>query len=184
MSTASNLGKWAPWWRDAEPSPLGPEDSYVLGAAWLRGLRTSDWGCGTGWSRRYFPDDLWTGVDGTGGARQKVIIADLATYREPSEGIFMRHVLKHNEDWRTVLANALQSFQKRMFLAIFTAPVPTTRVFNRVAELGGVVEIEFNFDDIDDVIAAHPDVEYAKALLPPRGPFLAESVWFLSKEPR
>jgi len=47
-------------------------------------------------------------------------IADLRTYRSKAEGILIRHVLEHNYDWEAILAGAVESFQKKLCLILFT----------------------------------------------------------------
>lgn len=108
-------GKWD--FTGLGPAPYGDETTYKLGADFLRGLKVEDWGCGLGWFGRLH-DDECVGVDGSP-SQFCTTVADLCTYRSTPEGIFMRHVLEHNVNWRAILANALESFQKRFCLVLF-----------------------------------------------------------------
>jgi hypothetical protein len=117
----SNLGKWDVMYASADkPAPYGDVTTYILGAAWLKGLDVEDWGCGLTWMAQYV-DKGYVGIDGShakGGFSVK--IEDLAMYKSKTPGLFMRHVLEHNYDWKQILNNAIASFEKRMVLVIFT----------------------------------------------------------------
>jgi hypothetical protein len=113
--------------------PYALTETYRLGDDWLATCESiEDWGCGRGWFGKYFRTQpgvyrgLDVGVDSVAGVNPFADeIVDLRTYRSKVPGIFMRHVLEHNYDWRQVLANAVASFTERMFLVIFT-PWSTT----------------------------------------------------------
>lgn len=103
-----------PW--KHKPS-YGVEDSYPIGMKWLQPCQlVEDWGCALCHAKTYRDGD-YRGIDGTAGKAD--IVADLSSYRSVVDGVFMRHVLEHNLDWRTILDNALASFQKRMTLITF-----------------------------------------------------------------
>jgi hypothetical protein len=117
-----NAGKWAPWYNKKRLTQerYGDDDiAYQLGADWLRDLHVEDWGCGRGWFRKFIPEHLYTGIDGTASPFADIVV-DLTEYRSTTEGIFLRGVLEHNDEWRTILDNALASATKRIFIAIFT----------------------------------------------------------------
>lgn len=95
----------------------GQELSYVAGMKWLaRCSMVEDWGCALAYAKNYCTT-AYRGVDGTSGAAE--IIADLSSYKSDVEGIFMRHILEHNHDWRTILRNAIDSFSERMTLVLY-----------------------------------------------------------------
>lgn len=95
----------------------GVEDSYPIGMKWLDDCKVvEDWGCALCHAKTYRKGD-YVGIDGTPGKAD--VIADLSTYKSNVEGVFMRHILEHNPDWRAILANALGSFTKRMTLITF-----------------------------------------------------------------
>lgn len=145
----SKLGQWAVWNATDEPVPYGLSPTYEFGAAWLADCATvEDWGCGRGWLSTLVGPDRYRGVDGSP-SRFASVVADLTEYRSTVPGIFMRHVLEHNDDWRTILDNAAASAQERLFIALFT---PTMRTTRRIAfaENPGVPDISFRLRDLID----------------------------------
>lgn len=133
--------------------PYGEIDTYVAGAQWLAGCsQVEDWGCGRGYFKvawedhvagpgRYIGIDV--GVDSVPTHNPFAdVTADLTTYRSETPGLFMRHVLEHNYEWRDILGNAVASFTDRMFLAIFT-PWSTTPGVEEVLTTHGPPEYPF-----------------------------------------
>jgi len=95
----------------------GQEASYRIGMKWLASCDlVEDWGCALAYAKN-FRTGAYRGIDGTAGAAD--VIADLSTYRSKVEGIHMRGILEHNYDWRIILANAIDSFTKRMSLMLY-----------------------------------------------------------------
>lgn len=128
-------------WKHA--ARYGVEDSYKIGMDWLNPCReVEDWGCGPAYARK-FRKGSYIGVDGTPGYCDKV--SDLREYRSDVDGIFMRHVLEHNHDWRKILDNALESFRERMSLIFFSPWAEETHVAN---EHEGIIVLEFRKEDI------------------------------------
>lgn len=108
-----------------EPSAafFGDTCTYELGAKFLSDCSTvEDWGVGTGGFKRFRPDAK--GIDGSNTPHAEVV-TDLRFYKSKPEGIFMRHVLEHNWDWRTILNNALSSATHKIALVLFI-PLETT----------------------------------------------------------
>lgn len=118
----SSAGLWD--LRRGEPRPYGSEETYKLGAFFLRDVAVEDRGCGWAWFKNYHKKVI--GVDASG--KQADIKADLRVYRNKVDGIFMRHVLEHNYNWATLLVNAIEDFQKKFFLALFTPHSKDSRV--------------------------------------------------------
>lgn len=121
----TNLGLWEPTYRSRPAFPYGTDKTYLIGAKYLSCCQTvEDWGCGTQWFRRVMnqvdPTVRVLGLDGSAGFCDRVV--DLHQYipQPRPEGIFLRHVLEHNREWRTILEHALTSFEKRMVLVLFT----------------------------------------------------------------
>lgn len=112
-----------------EQFPYGDTTTYEIGMDLLKDCSTiCDWGCGTAYAQRYIkPGQTYTGVDFTP-SKFNHITADLRWLQHKSEGIFMRHVLEHNFEWKEILKNALASFTKRFVLIMFTILVPKTQV--------------------------------------------------------
>lgn len=146
---------------DGHPFAYGSEVSYRIGALLLRDCSTiDDWGCGAQWFREEMRGINQTcqviGIDGSAGSCD--VIADLATYSptEQPDGLFMRHVLEHNRNWRGILKNALQSFRRRMVLVLFTPfSTETHSLYEYTFPQGGSVpNISFRREDLEAVIHA------------------------------
>lgn len=128
---------------DVTPRAYGDDTTYRLGMDWLESCATvEDWGCGAGYARQ-FRRGAYTGIDGSP-SRFADKVADLREYRSSPDGIFMRHVLEHNDDWQPILAGAVASFRKRMALIIFTPFAATTKVIS----FGFVPDISFRREDL------------------------------------
>ena len=121
--SGSNVGRWDHVYRDRPPGVTfgySRSEAFQIGARWLaRCPLVADWGCGGGMLRDYIPADRYRGVDGSATWAADVH-TDLAEYREPSAGVFMRNVLEHDWRWDDILGNALAAFEWRMVLVIFT----------------------------------------------------------------
>jgi hypothetical protein len=143
---ATNLGKWERWYVDAESHPYGSEETYKLGAEFLKGCAVvEDWGCGLGWMRQ-FVRGCYVGIDGSLSPYADKIV-DLATYRSQTPGLFMRHVLEHDYRWKRILGNAIASFTERMVLVLFTPLQDQTRQL-AFADDPGVPDIGFALADL------------------------------------
>ncbi|RPJ27643.1 MAG: hypothetical protein EHM35_14110, partial [Planctomycetaceae bacterium] len=111
-------GHWTEAHLGKPPAPYGDTVTYELAAEWLKDCElVEDWGCGLGWSGRYFHH--WRGVDGSQSPTVDEVV-DLTKYRSWVPGLLLRHVLEHNVEWPAILDNALASFSKRMALILFT----------------------------------------------------------------
>jgi len=107
--------------RFSEPAAYGGTITYERGLGWLAETcdTIEDWGAGTAFGRRYVPEGHYLAIDGSPSPFADRVI-DLTGYLSSPDGIFMRHVLEHNQDWRVILGNACASFRKRFALVIFT----------------------------------------------------------------
>jgi hypothetical protein len=124
----------------------GAPDTYRLAAEWLKDCPTvSDWGGATGHFRTYLPPTVaYTLVDGTLQTSDQVL-ANLATYTEPSDGILLRHVLDNTHDWVPILRNALRAFRHRLVIVTF---VPDGPVMTRIDHRNGWPYWQFNPADL------------------------------------
>lgn len=117
----------APWKPLLQRPQYATDDTYRLAAEWLKGCATvADWGGGSGYFRDFLPATVgYRNVDGTAQTSEQVL-ADLVHYREPSDGILLRHVIEINVDWRTILRNALEACRHRLVVVTFTPPAEET----------------------------------------------------------
>lgn len=124
----SNVGLWK-WYKGmTEPMAYGDDTTYKLGADFLYDCKTiEDWGCGTAYFSNFMHGkQYYKGIDGSHSDFVSEI-HDLTTYLSPEkpDGIFMRHILEHNYNWKPILQNALASFGKKFVLVFFT-PLTTS----------------------------------------------------------
>jgi SAM-dependent methyltransferase len=132
-------------YRDRPSFPYDDETSYRLGMEFLDGHGDiEDWGCGTAYAKRFVIRSEYTGVDGSE-SEYAAVKADLQVYRSDADCVFMRHVLEHNWGWRTILANALASFRKRMVLILFT-PLGESEL--RLDAEGAVPDLQLSRDEL------------------------------------
>jgi hypothetical protein len=110
--------KWNTWYKDLTIDNIGSfrygnTETYNLGYNFLKDCNIiEDWGCGVGgFKKNFINNDLnkYIGIDGS-----KTPFADIKTdltqYISNTDGIFMRHILEHNYEWKKILENAfLQS---------------------------------------------------------------------------
>jgi hypothetical protein len=173
-------GRWAPWYDhdDVTQAPYGDETTYRLGADWLGDRPVEDWGCGRGWARRHLRGP-YTGVDGTP-SRWADVVADLTVYRSVTPALFMRHVLEHNDDWRTILANAIGSFTDRMFLAVFSPPGHTAKIHTDDLGAGEIPVWSIAHDDLAAVLDGH-HVDWTHEEVVSATFYGREQVWRLSR---
>jgi hypothetical protein len=178
----TNIGKWAAWYQGLEaPWPYGDPTSYEIGAAWLAGCAMiEDWGCGAGWLRTLLPPDRYRGLDGTASPGCDAVV-DLVTYRSTVPGVFLRHVLEHNEAWARILDNAVASFTDRMVLILFTPERTVTEVIAYHPEVG-VPDIAFRLLDLTDRFP--PDVTYAVHRIPSATQYGEETILLLERPSR
>lgn len=141
--TATLVGRWQ--YANAAPFPYGDDVTYRKGLAFLDGHGTiEDWGAGTGYARRFAVRSPYRAVDGSPSLGVDRVV-DLRTYRSDADCIFMRHVLEHNPDWRTILDNALQSFRRRMVLVVFT---PFALETQEIATWQGIPDLAFRKEEL------------------------------------
>jgi hypothetical protein len=177
----TNIGKWAAWYQDLEaPWGYGDPTSYEIGAAWLAGCTLiEDWGCGAGWLRTMLPPDRYWGLDGTDSPGCDAVV-DLVTYRSTVPGVFIRHVLEHNEAWARILDNAVASFTDRKVLILFTPERAVTEAIAFHPEVG-VPDIAFRLADLTNRFP--PDVTYTVHRIPSATQYGGETILLLDRPP-
>ena len=119
--------KWNKWYENITIDDVcfryGNTETYDLGYTFLKECKTiEDWGCGIGGFKTRFEKENVNNYIGVDGSKTPFadIKADLTTYISNVDGIFMRHILEHNYDWKTILENACKSFTHKMCLVLFT----------------------------------------------------------------
>jgi len=137
----------------------GVEGSYYRGMEWLKNCdMVEDWGCALCHARKYRDTHAkkgYRGIDGTAGKAD--VIADLSTYRSLTDGLFMRHVLEHNLDWRIILNNALSSFTKRMSLIMFLQLSECDEAPEQ--DPSGPITLQISGPDLREMIAPYVQME-------------------------
>lgn len=152
----------------------GSEDSYRIGMEWLdKCSLVEDWGCGPAYSRKY-RKGIYKGIDGTEGYCD--LVSELTEYKSKTPGLFMRHVLEHNREWKKILENALDSFTERMSLIFFTPWADKTHV---VHEWQSIPFISFNRQEIVDLIGPYLKKEIVVPF-PKKG--MSDTVFCLEKQ--
>jgi hypothetical protein len=148
----SNLGKWDEWYRSSDAAePFGDTESYRIGADYLDDCEmVEDWGCGKGWFFNFRTRNC-LGIDGSRSTFAGRVV-NLEEYTSSVDGIFMRHVLEHNYQWKKILRNAIQSFDKKMVLAIFTPWSDGETKEIRFVDRVGVPDISFSKHDVVEML--------------------------------
>lgn len=174
----SNIGRWATRYdqNDAQ-EPYGDTVTYLMAAEHLQGLAIEDWGCGVGWFRR-FHDGPYIGVDGTK-TQWSDVVDDLVTRVSETPGLMMRHVLEHNEEWPSVLSNAVLSAQERLVIVTFI-PSGSGEVLSRYPAMGDVPNIAIPHSAIDDALN-EAGWTFEKSTFATETQFGTESIWLAIK---
>jgi hypothetical protein len=140
------------------------QESYKKAAEFL-GDSVEDWGCGTGWAKRYFKN--YKGIDGSPSREVRLEdTVDLREYTSDVDNILMRQTLETNSDWRQIMENAKKSFRKKFCLVVYTPLVDKTRVGfihepvrSDGTKMDGEVISEMYFNK-QDILAYFPESEY------------------------
>lgn len=160
-------------------APYGVDITYRKGMAFLDGHgNIEDWGCGTAYARKFVLKGSYVGIDGNASKFTDRVV-DLREYRSVTDCIFMRHVLEHNYEWQKILANAIESFQKRMALIIFTPfSNRTHEMISWRAAWRGVPDISFNKDDLTSCFKG---LQYTEESVSVEDEFGREHIFYLQK---
>lgn len=130
----------------------GHPESYTKAAQWFDevGGTLEDWGCGCAAMRDYVKKCHYLGLEGSKNDFADRCDVDLRHWKSRPDCVLLRDVLDHNVEWRLVLANALDSFQKRMVIVIFRPMGDETKIVwvNTDAKYPGVPDFQFNHEDI------------------------------------
>jgi len=180
--------KWNLWYKDLNINTMGSfmygdTVTYQLGYDFLKSCETvEDWGCGAGGFKRFFNDSTtkYIGIDGSKTPFSD-IKADLIEYTSNVEGIFMRHILEHNYQWKVVLENACKSFSKKMCLVLFTQFSEETKEIAHNLQHGvDVPDLSFNKDDLVSVFEKY-NIKYELVTMQTATGYGVEHIFYLTK---
>lgn len=161
----SKLGRWDQYYQGwPERKMYADPKTAEMAGEFLRIpeiLDIEDWGCGFGGFEDYVGEwQHYIGIDGSKTPYASKI-EDLVHYRSTVDAIHLRHVLEHNEEWKAILNNFLESFQKRGVLTIFT-PMnkgqKKVRVYEDFDGLGRMIDVWFGEGEIEGLIRQHPNI--------------------------
>jgi hypothetical protein len=107
-------------------------------------------------------------------------VVDLVAYRSRVPGVFIRHVLEHNDAWARILDNAVASFTERMVLILFTPERAATEAIAFRPDIG-VPDIAFRLADI--TARFPPDVTYTVQQIPSATQYGGETILLLERHP-
>lgn len=159
MDYGANMSKMNLWdvvYKNKQlPKMYSDVETAERGAIYLNdeGIKQiEDWGCGWGAFKNFIaPHQQYIGIDGSKTPYADTI-ADLEKYISKVDGLYMRHVLEHNHGWRNILQNAIDSFDKKMVLVVFTPFQTETKTIKEYKNWNGtnqtMVDIGFRQEDI------------------------------------
>jgi hypothetical protein len=188
---ATRLGVWNDFWTNRDPSE---HDSTMVRAVDFLAVpeitSIEDWGCGVCILKKYLnPDQVYIGIDGSD-TKYQSLIADLATYKSKVDGIFMKHVLEHNVQWKQILQNMLESFTKRCVLILFTPFSHETQSLitayvhtNDNGEVVQIPDLSFKKEDITDIMDSYKDIKYrCETISSPKTSYRIEHIFYLERK--
>jgi hypothetical protein len=180
--------KWNKWYEnitlnDCGSFKYGNTITYELGFKYLQDCDTiEDWGCGTGGFKLFFNNTShnYIGIDGSKTPFAD-IKKDLTLYTSNTNGIFMRHVLEHNYDWKKILNNACISFQNKMCLVLFTPFTNKTKeIAHNINHGVDVPDISFNKDELIEIFNCN-NITYSLITLNTNTGYNIEHIFYLKK---
>ena len=174
---ASFLGQMVDRWdyQDESQFAYGDDTTYQKGMAFLDGHGSiEDWGCGTAYAKNFVKQSKYIGIDGSQSDFTDKVV-DLKEYTSETDCIFVRHVLEHNYSWRKILANAVNSFNKRMVIIIFTPFADETRP---IANWSAIPDISFKKEEL---IEFFQQFKYSEESLQTDTQYKAEHIFYIEK---
>jgi hypothetical protein len=134
----------------ATPRAFGEPTSYHKAYEYLADCpMVEDWGCALAYGRTIRPPGSYRGIDGAPTAAEYADeIADLTGYTSDVDGIVIRHVLEHNPQWEKILANAVESFRRKLVLVTFT-PFSAGDTYVMATTHPGIPDISFRKTDLE-----------------------------------
>jgi hypothetical protein len=183
------MDKWNNWYKNLNPNDMssfryGDTLTYKLGYEFLSDCETiEDWGCGAGGFKRFFVNNTnikYIGIDGSITPFSD-IKADLTTYISTTDGIFMRHILEHNYEWKKILENACSSFTHKMCLVLFTDFTTNTKeIAHNLSHGVDVPDMAFSKQDLINIFDKH-NIQYNLQTFNTNTGYKIEHVFLLQK---
>jgi len=180
------MDKWNDWYKDLNNMSsfrYGNTETYQLGYDFLKTCdKIEDWGCGSGGFKLFFNDNptKYIGIDGSDTPFSD-LKNDLILYNSNVDGIFMRHVLEHNYEWKKILENACKSFNKKMCLILFTPFTNETKEIAHNLKHGvDVPDISFNKNDLIEFFEKY-NIIYNLLTIETNTGYNIEHIFYLNK---
>jgi len=185
------MDKWNIWYKDLKKEDIGSfrysdTVTYQLGYDFLKDCSNiEDWGCGTGGFKRFFTNEnanKYIGIDGSITPFSD-IKADLTQYTSKVEGIFMRHILEHNYEWKNILNNACKSFNKKMCLVLFTpfSENETKEIAHNLQHGVDVPDLSFNKNELIKIFTSY-NIKYKLESVNTLTGYNIEHIFYLEKK--
>jgi hypothetical protein len=181
--------KWNEWYKNLTKNDMGSflygdTITYTLGYKFLETCdKIEDWGCGVGGFRRFFINEnvnKYIGIDGSKTPFADIKV-DLKDYTSEVDGIFMRHVLEHNYDWKIILENACKSFKKKMCLILFTPFSSETKEIAHNLKHGvDVPDLSFNKNELISIFENY-NIIYELNTIKSNTGYNIEHIFYLTK---
>jgi len=181
--------KWNEWYKDLTINDCGSfrygeTVTYELGYQFLHTCNyIEDWGCGAGGFKRFFLNsnlNKYIGVDGSNTPFAD-IKTDLTKYISNIEGIYMRHVLEHNYEWKVILENACKSFTKKMCLVLFTPFSDETKeIAHNLKHNVDVPDLSFDKNELINIFEKY-NINYELKTMETKTGYNVEHIFYLQR---
>ena len=171
------MGKWN--YGTTPQFPYGEDTTYRKAMEFLDGpWIIEDWGCGTAYARNFVKKGRYIGVDGSWSMHCDQV-ADLRIHRSRPNAILMRHILEHNWDWKQILQNALDSFQDRFCLVMFT---PFSEETKKIGDNFGGAVPDLSFKK-EDLLALMAGFDIREESVPSGTQYGTEHIFYVTRKP-
>lgn len=184
--------KWNVWYNDLTIKDMGcfiygNTITYELGYNFLKSCdKIEDWGCGVGGFKRFFVNEEFYKYIGIDGSNSPIadIKTDLTEYISQVDGIFMRHVLEHNYEWKNILENACKSFKNKMCLILFTPFTNETKEISHNLKFGiDVPDLSFNINELITIFNKYNITYQLNTIESNETIYKIEHIFYLIKKP-
>lgn len=157
--------------------PFGDNISYEIGAKFIDGLATEDWGSGYGWFLTVHSGP-YIAVNNVPVMPWPEIIADLHDYTSNTPAIFLRAVLEHTPNWRKILNNAILSATEKIVLVV-TTPDGDDNIIKYIGNTE-IPDIALPWKEIDETFLKN-NWNFEKIFLETKTHNGIDSIWLAQK---